>query len=232
MSRGTARSSRSCARPGFNPRRSIPPAATRCCPSRSSTQVESIQPAGIGRTARRCPRPSRVAPGGGRRGRPATCDALCSRVRARRSTSRTPTRWRPSPSAGGGRGGRPRRAPRGAPACCCCAPATARTRQSPALPHHGPPRRLPAHAAPASPRPCSQALGRRAAVGPAPRRPVRPEPPRGIEPGAHQEVRRLGAATGSERTDEQTLIARFWSAPIQDYWNGIAEGRAGDRPSR
>jgi hypothetical protein len=56
----------------------------------------------------------------------------------------------------------------------------------------------------------------------------RPGPPRGLD-RALAEVRRLGVATGSARTDEQTLIARFWSAPIQDYWNEIAERLATGR---
>jgi hypothetical protein len=56
----------------------------------------------------------------------------------------------------------------------------------------------------------------------------RPARPRGLD-RALEEVRRLGAATGSERTDEQTLVARFWSAPIQDYWNEIAERLASGR---
>jgi hypothetical protein len=56
----------------------------------------------------------------------------------------------------------------------------------------------------------------------------RPGPPRGLA-RALAEVRRIGVANGSTRTDEQTLIARFWSAPIQDYWNEIAERLASGR---
>jgi hypothetical protein len=56
----------------------------------------------------------------------------------------------------------------------------------------------------------------------------RPGPPRRLD-RALAEVRRLGVATGSGRTDEQTLIARFWSAPIQDYWNEIAQRLATGR---
>jgi hypothetical protein len=59
----------------------------------------------------------------------------------------------------------------------------------------------------------------------------RPGPPRGLA-RALAEVRRIGVANGSTRTDEQTLIARFWSAPIQDYWNEIAERLATGRLER
>jgi len=37
------------------------------------------------------------------------------------------------------------------------------------------------------------------------------------------EVESLGSATSATRTPDQTQIARFWSAPIQNYWNEIAQ---------
>jgi hypothetical protein len=40
---------------------------------------------------------------------------------------------------------------------------------------------------------------------------------------AYQEVQSLGSATSTTRTGEQTTIARFWNAPIQNYWNEIAQ---------
>jgi hypothetical protein len=38
-----------------------------------------------------------------------------------------------------------------------------------------------------------------------------------------KEVQRLGAKTSTNRTGAQTEDAAFWAAPIQNYWNAIAE---------
>jgi hypothetical protein len=40
---------------------------------------------------------------------------------------------------------------------------------------------------------------------------------------AYDEVQSVGSATSTTRTPEQTTIARFWNAPIQNYWNEIAQ---------
>jgi membrane-associated phospholipid phosphatase len=40
---------------------------------------------------------------------------------------------------------------------------------------------------------------------------------------AINEVESLGQDTSTSRTPEQTTIANFWSAPIQNYWNSIAQ---------
>src|SRR4051812_5088133 len=40
---------------------------------------------------------------------------------------------------------------------------------------------------------------------------------------ALREVESLGSATSTSRTADQTQIARFWAAPIQNYWNEIAQ---------
>jgi membrane-associated phospholipid phosphatase len=40
---------------------------------------------------------------------------------------------------------------------------------------------------------------------------------------AINEVKRLGQDSSSTRSAEQTTIAQFWAAPIQNYWNAIAE---------
>jgi hypothetical protein len=40
---------------------------------------------------------------------------------------------------------------------------------------------------------------------------------------ALDEVRRLGDANSTERSADQTEIARFWSGPAQNYWNEIAQ---------
>jgi membrane-associated phospholipid phosphatase len=40
---------------------------------------------------------------------------------------------------------------------------------------------------------------------------------------AIDEVQSLGRLDSSSRTPEQTTIANFWAAPIQNYWNAIAE---------
>lgn len=41
---------------------------------------------------------------------------------------------------------------------------------------------------------------------------------------ALDEVRRAGRDTGSARSADQTEMARFWAAPIWNYWNEIAAG--------
>jgi membrane-associated phospholipid phosphatase len=55
----------------------------------------------------------------------------------------------------------------------------------------------------------------------------RPAPPPALTSRAYadaiNEVRRLGQDTSTERTPEQTTIGQFWAAPIQNYWNAIAE---------
>jgi PAP2 superfamily len=43
---------------------------------------------------------------------------------------------------------------------------------------------------------------------------------------AFNEVRSLGEIGSTVRTDDQTQIARFWGAPIQNYWNEIAQTAA------
>jgi membrane-associated phospholipid phosphatase len=40
---------------------------------------------------------------------------------------------------------------------------------------------------------------------------------------AINEVKSLGQDTSTSRTAEQTTIGNFWSAPIQNYWNAIAQ---------
>jgi membrane-associated phospholipid phosphatase len=40
---------------------------------------------------------------------------------------------------------------------------------------------------------------------------------------AYDEVQSLGSATSTTRTADETQVARFWSAPIQNYWNEIAQ---------
>jgi hypothetical protein len=40
---------------------------------------------------------------------------------------------------------------------------------------------------------------------------------------AYQEVQSLGSATSTTRTDSQTQQAKYWAAPIQNYWNEIAQ---------
>jgi membrane-associated phospholipid phosphatase len=40
---------------------------------------------------------------------------------------------------------------------------------------------------------------------------------------AINEVERLGQDTSTSRSTEQSTIATFWAAPIQNYWNAIAE---------
>jgi membrane-associated phospholipid phosphatase len=56
---------------------------------------------------------------------------------------------------------------------------------------------------------------------------VRPAPPPAlgspVYAAALNEVESIGRDTSTTRTSEQTTIAMFWSAPIQNYWNAIAE---------
>ncbi|HEV2991020.1 MAG TPA: hypothetical protein VG759_21455, partial [Candidatus Angelobacter sp.] len=40
---------------------------------------------------------------------------------------------------------------------------------------------------------------------------------------AFNEVKSLGIQNGSTRTDDQTVIGRFWAGAIQNYWNEIAQ---------
>ena len=55
----------------------------------------------------------------------------------------------------------------------------------------------------------------------------RPPPPEALSSPAYaaaiNEVKTLGQDTSTSRTAEQTTIATFWSAPIQNYWNAFAE---------
>jgi membrane-associated phospholipid phosphatase len=46
---------------------------------------------------------------------------------------------------------------------------------------------------------------------------------------AIDEVRRLGQNTSTERTADQTTQARFWPAPIWNYWNEITQTVVTDR---
>jgi predicted lipoprotein with Yx(FWY)xxD motif len=56
------------------------------------------------------------------------------------------------------------------------------------------------------------------------RRPAAPPPvTNAAYAAALREVQSLGSATSTTRTSDQTQIARFWSAPIQNYWNEIAQ---------
>jgi hypothetical protein len=58
----------------------------------------------------------------------------------------------------------------------------------------------------------------------------RPPPPPALTSPTYtdsfDEVKSLGAAGSTTRTDDQTQIARFWGAPIQNYWNEIAQTAA------
>src|SRR5262249_52768502 len=65
----------------------------------------------------------------------------------------------------------------------------------------------------------------------------RPAPPPALDSAAYatafNEVKSLGRADSTTRTDEQTQIARFWNdglgtAFAQGYWNRIAQGVAAD----
>jgi PAP2 superfamily len=55
----------------------------------------------------------------------------------------------------------------------------------------------------------------------------RPVPPPSLTSDAYataiNEVKSLGSATSTTRTDEQTKIGKFWNPPIQNFWNQIAE---------
>jgi membrane-associated phospholipid phosphatase len=55
----------------------------------------------------------------------------------------------------------------------------------------------------------------------------RPPPPAALTSrryaAAINEVKSLGRDTSTSRTAEQTTIGNFWSAPIQNYWNAIAQ---------
>ena len=60
-----------------------------------------------------------------------------------------------------------------------------------------------------------------------------PAPPALTSPktvAAMQEVQRLGAATGSTRTDDQTQIGLFWNPAIWATWNRIAQTAALGHP--
>ena len=58
----------------------------------------------------------------------------------------------------------------------------------------------------------------------------RPAPPPALTSSAYakaiNEVQSLGKADSVTRTEDQTQIARFWAAPIQNYWNEIAQTAA------
>jgi hypothetical protein len=55
----------------------------------------------------------------------------------------------------------------------------------------------------------------------------RPPPPPALTSARYaqaiDEVRSLGQSTSTARTADQTQVARFWAAPIQNYWNEIAQ---------
>jgi hypothetical protein len=55
----------------------------------------------------------------------------------------------------------------------------------------------------------------------------RPAPPPALTSPAYaaavNEVKSLGQNTSTTRTAEQTTIGQFWAAPIQNYWNAIAD---------
>jgi membrane-associated phospholipid phosphatase len=55
----------------------------------------------------------------------------------------------------------------------------------------------------------------------------RPPPPPALTSdeyaAAINEVQSLGSATSTTRTADQTVVAKFWAAPIQNYWNEIAQ---------
>jgi membrane-associated phospholipid phosphatase len=55
----------------------------------------------------------------------------------------------------------------------------------------------------------------------------RPGPPPSLTSHAYaralNEVKRLGSATSTVRTARQTEIGTFWNAPIQNFWNQIAQ---------
>ena len=55
----------------------------------------------------------------------------------------------------------------------------------------------------------------------------RPAPPPALSSPAYaaaiNEVQSIGQDASTTRTAEQTTIGKFWAAPIQNYWNAIAE---------
>jgi membrane-associated phospholipid phosphatase len=67
----------------------------------------------------------------------------------------------------------------------------------------------------------------------------RPAPPPALTSDAYaaalDEVQSLGSATSTTRTAEQTQIGTFWSPPIQNFWNQIADtvalGKHSDLPT-
>ena len=50
-----------------------------------------------------------------------------------------------------------------------------------------------------------------------------PEPSSSAYTAAFDEVKGLGSIGSTSRTADQTEIGRFWNAPIQNYWNEIAQ---------
>jgi len=58
----------------------------------------------------------------------------------------------------------------------------------------------------------------------------RPGPPPALTSARYavalREVQRLGKADSKARTADQTQVARFWAAPIQNYWNEITQTAA------
>jgi hypothetical protein len=58
----------------------------------------------------------------------------------------------------------------------------------------------------------------------------RPAPPPALTSDTYtdsfNEVKSLGMAGSTTRTADQTVVARFWGAPIQNYWNEIAQTAA------
>jgi PAP2 superfamily protein len=58
----------------------------------------------------------------------------------------------------------------------------------------------------------------------------RPDPPPPLTSTAYadaiNEVETLGSATSATRTPEQTTIGLFWTPPIQNFWNEIAQSAA------
>jgi hypothetical protein len=58
----------------------------------------------------------------------------------------------------------------------------------------------------------------------------RPAPPPALTSDAYaasiNEVESLGSATSTTRTPEQTQIGQFWSPPIQNFWNQVAQSVA------
>jgi membrane-associated phospholipid phosphatase len=58
----------------------------------------------------------------------------------------------------------------------------------------------------------------------------RPAPPPALTSDAYanalNEIQSLGSATSTARTSEQTEIGKFWTPPIQNFWNQIAQSVA------